>query len=85
MTPILYLAIKSLYWAKGKTLGRILWCDDAAIKPYFIAAARGAAARLIPIISARFAAGSFHGFPEGMSLLFCVLLKHALEEHGKMM
>ncbi len=41
MTPFLYLAIKSLYWAKGKTLGKILWCDDEAIKPYFIAAGKG--------------------------------------------
>ncbi len=40
MTPLLYLAIKSLYWSKGKTLRKILWCDDAAIKPYFIAAGR---------------------------------------------
>ncbi len=40
MTPFLYLAIKSLYWSKGKTLGKILWCADEAIKPYFIAAGR---------------------------------------------
>ncbi len=40
MTPFLYLAIKSLYWSKGGTLKRILWCDDEAIKPYFIAAGR---------------------------------------------
>ena len=38
MTPFLYLAIKSLYWSKGKTLKHILWCDDEAIKPYFIEA-----------------------------------------------
>ena len=38
MTPFLYLAIKSLYWSKGKTLKKILWCDDDSIKPYFIAA-----------------------------------------------
>ena len=38
MTPFLYFAIKSLYWSKGKTLGKILWCEDDAIKPYFIAA-----------------------------------------------
>ena len=37
MTPFLYLAIKSLYWTKGGTLKKILWCDDDAIKPYFIA------------------------------------------------
>ena len=38
MTPFLYVAIKSLYWSKGKTLKQILWCDDDAIKPYFIEA-----------------------------------------------
>lgn len=41
MTPFLHLAIKSLYWSKGGTLKKILWCDDEAIKPYFIAAGRG--------------------------------------------
>lgn len=41
MTPFLYLAIKSLYWSKGKTLKKIMWCDDDAIKPYFIAAGKG--------------------------------------------
>ncbi len=40
MTPFLYLAIKSLYWTKGGTLKKIMWCDDEAIKPYFIAAGR---------------------------------------------
>lgn len=40
MVPFLYLAIKSLYWSKGKTLKKILWCDDEAIKPYFIAAGK---------------------------------------------
>ena len=40
MTPFLYLAIKSLYWSKGKTLRKIMWCDDEAIRPYFIAAGR---------------------------------------------
>ena len=38
MTPFLYLAIKSLYWSKGGTLKKIMWCDDDTIKPYFIAA-----------------------------------------------
>ena len=38
MTPFLYFAIKRLYWSKGGTLKRILWCDDDSIKPYFIAA-----------------------------------------------
>lgn len=41
MTPFLYLAIKSLYWSKGKTLGKIMWCDDDSIRPYFIAAGQG--------------------------------------------
>lgn len=40
MTPFLYLAIKSLYWSKGRTLKKIMWCDDDAIKPYFIAAGK---------------------------------------------
>ena len=38
MTPMLYLAIKSLWWSRGGTLKRILWCDDDAIKPYFTTA-----------------------------------------------
>ena len=38
MVPFLYLAIKSLYLSGGRTLKRIMWCDDDAIKPYFIAA-----------------------------------------------
>ena len=38
MTPFLYLVIKSLYWSKGKTLKKIMWCDDDSIKLYFIAA-----------------------------------------------
>lgn len=40
MTPFLYLAIKSLYWSKGGTLKKIMWCDDEAIRPYFIAAGK---------------------------------------------
>ncbi len=40
MTPFLYVAIKSLFWSKGKTLKKMMWCDDDAIKPYFIAAGR---------------------------------------------
>ena len=38
MVPFLYLAIKSLYWSKGKMLKKVMWCDDESIKPYFIAA-----------------------------------------------
>lgn len=40
MTPFVYLCIKSLYWTEGKTLKKILWCDKAEIKPYFIAAGK---------------------------------------------
>lgn len=40
MTPFLYFAIKSLYWSKGRILKKIMWCDDDAIKPYFIAAGK---------------------------------------------
>lgn len=40
MTPFLYFAIKGLYWSKGGTLKKIMWCDDDAIKPYFIAAGK---------------------------------------------
>ena len=40
MTPLLYFAIRSLYWSKGGTLKKILWCDDDSIKPYFIAAGK---------------------------------------------
>ena len=40
MTPFLYLAIKSLYWSNGGTLKKIMWCDDDAIKPYFIEAGK---------------------------------------------
>ena len=40
MVPFLYLAIKSLYWSNGRTLKKIMWCDDDKIKPYFIEAGR---------------------------------------------
>ena len=40
MMPFLYFAIKSLYRSKGKTLKKIMWCDDDTIKPYFIAAGK---------------------------------------------
>ena len=40
MVPFLYLALKSVAWSRGRTLKRILWCDDESIKPYFIAAGR---------------------------------------------
>ncbi len=40
LTLFLYLAIKSLYLSKGKTLKKILWCDNDDIKPYFIKAGK---------------------------------------------
>lgn len=40
MVPFLYLAMKSLYWSNGKTLKKIMWCDDENIKPYFIEAGK---------------------------------------------
>lgn len=40
MTPLLYLAIRSLYWSKGRTLKKLMWCADDAIRPYFIAAGK---------------------------------------------
>ena len=40
MVPFLYFAIKSLYLSGGRTLKRIMLCDDDAIKPYFIAAGK---------------------------------------------
>ncbi len=40
MVPFLYLAIKSLYWSKGRTLGKIMWCDDDSIRPFFIKAGK---------------------------------------------
>ena len=40
LTPFLYLAIKSLYWSRGGTLKKIMWCDDDKIKPYFIEAGK---------------------------------------------
>ena len=40
MVPFLYFAIKSLYWLKGKTLKKIMWCDDEKIKSYFIEAGK---------------------------------------------
>ena len=40
MVPFLWLTIKSLAWTNGGTLKHILWTDDDAIKPYFIAAGR---------------------------------------------
>lgn len=38
MTPFIYFAIKSIYKKNGRNLGKIMWCDDQAIRPYFVAA-----------------------------------------------
>ena len=40
MVPFLYVAMKSLYWTNGKTLKKIMWCDDDNIKPYFVEAGK---------------------------------------------
>lgn len=40
MTPFLYFAIRSLYRSNGGTLKKLMWCNDDAIKPYFIAAGK---------------------------------------------
>lgn len=40
MTPLLYVAMKSIYQSKGKTLKKIMWCDDDNIKPVFIEACK---------------------------------------------
>ena len=40
MVPFLYFALKSLYRSGGATLKKFMWCDDDAIKPYFIAAGK---------------------------------------------
>lgn len=28
MAPFLYLAIKSFYWTNGKTIGKVMWCNN---------------------------------------------------------
>lgn len=40
MTPFLYFAIKSLYKKNGENLGKVMWCDGAEIRPYFVAAGK---------------------------------------------
>ena len=35
MVPFLYLAIKSLYWSKGATLSKFMWCSEESIKAIF--------------------------------------------------
>lgn len=40
MTPFLYFAIKSIYKHNGENLGKIMWCDDVQIRPYFVAAGK---------------------------------------------
>lgn len=40
ISPLIYAAIKSVYRTKGKSLGKIMWCADDDIKPYFIQAGK---------------------------------------------
>ncbi len=40
LTPFLYFAIRSIYKKNGENLGKIMWCDDKEIRPYFIAAGK---------------------------------------------
>lgn len=40
LTPILYFAIRSLYKKNGENLGKIMWCDDKEIRPYFVKAGK---------------------------------------------
>lgn len=40
MVPFFYLAIKSFYWTNGATIGKIMWCNEETIKPYFIQAGK---------------------------------------------
>ena len=40
MVPFLYFAIKSIYRKNGENLGKIMWCDDEAIRGYFVAAGK---------------------------------------------
>ena len=37
---VFMMTVMGGYWSKGRTLKRILWCDDDAVKPYFIAAGK---------------------------------------------
>ncbi len=43
LTPILYGTIKSLYKKNGENLGKVMWCDDKEIRPYFIEAGKNLA------------------------------------------
>lgn len=40
LTPILYYFIHSLYKKNGRNLGKIMWCDDEEIRPYFVQAGK---------------------------------------------
>ncbi len=40
MTPFLYFAIKGIYKKNGENLGKVMWCDDKEIRPYFVAAGK---------------------------------------------
>ena len=67
MTPVLYLAIKSLWWSRGDTLKHIMWCDDDAIKPYFIEAGRALTyANLRRQLSESLVDEPFAGLPEDL-------------------
>lgn len=40
MTPFMYFAIRGIYKKNGKNLGKVMWCDDKEIRPYFVAAGK---------------------------------------------
>ena len=40
LAPFLYLVIKNIYKKNGENLGKIMWCNDDAIKPYFVEAGK---------------------------------------------
>ncbi len=67
MTPLLWLAIKSLWWSRGRTLKHIMWCDDEAIRPYFIEAGRALTyANLRRQLSESLVDEPFPALPEGL-------------------
>ena len=83
MTPFLYLAIKSLWWTRGGTLKRILWCDDDAIKPYFIAAGQALrCGNLRRQLGDSLTDAPFPPLPEGLQRR-CVFAFGSAEDHFK--
>ena len=40
LTPFLYYAMKRVYKKNGENLGKIMWCDDKEIRPYFVEAGK---------------------------------------------